>query len=142
MRTITYILMAITAFLLCSCGTRKTEKSNKSNEINLSEKIKSVEFDYSKFIYNSTNYDRSVIYVREFENGNLTKETWTKNDKAETSTKVNIVKKYKYFNIYKTYKITETEKTKETKKSDNTVLYIGLFAVLMVFFYFISKRTI
>lgn len=142
MRTITYILIAVTAFWLCSCGTRKTETSTKTNEIDLSENIKSVEFDYSKFIENNTNYDKSVIYVRDFKNGNLYKETWTKNDKAETSTKVNLVNKYKQFNIYKTYKIIETEKNKKTKKSDNTILYIGLFAVLMVFVYFISKRTI
>ena len=134
-----YLIIII---LLASCGTRKTETTPKTNEINLSDNINSVEFDYSKFIDNRTNYDKSVIYVREFENGNLSKETFTKNDKAEKSTKVNIIKKYKHFNIYKTYKITKTEKNKKTEKSDNTVLYIGLFAVLMVFFYFVFKKTI
>lgn len=119
-----YILVLL---LLCGCGTRKVEKTE-----NNSEKI-NIENNYSmgeKIVLNDVfTYTPADISKPMIIDGKSYKNAILKSDKS--------ILKYKTIEIKTKYNITKTITVyKTTKKTDNTILYIGLFALLLIFIYF------
>lgn len=115
MKKITILLLLI----LCSCGTRKTDTTKNENitienQYNTGSKIVlGNTFTYTPF----DNLKPMVIEGKKYSN------TIVSNDKSQTIIKWN------------TRFIKETEtvyRTKQTEKTDNTLLYIGLFLVLII----------
>lgn len=119
-----YILVLL---LFCGCGTRKVEKTE-----NNSEKI-NIENNYSmgeKIVLNDVfTYTPADISKPMIINGKSYKNAILRSDKS--------VSKYKTIEIKTKYNITKTITVyKTTKKTDYTILYIGLFALVLIFIYF------
>lgn len=119
-----YILVLL---LLCGCGARKVEKTE-----NNSEKI-NIENNYSmgeKIVLNDVfTYTPADISKPMIINGKSYKNAILKTDKSAS--------KQKTIEIKTKYDITKTITVyKTTKKTDYTILYIGLFSLLLVFIYF------
>jgi len=128
-----FLVIVATVGLIVNCGIRKSETTKTEKDTVSTQWNKSTEFDYSKLIETNSSFDKGFIFVKEYSNGVLAKETLTKNDKGSTSAKTSEKIVYRHFNIYHKYKVTVKEKQKETKKTDNSNLYIGLLSSSLVF---------
>lgn len=123
----------ITMFVVVtSCGTRKTELIENKKDSLTSFSINAATLDFYKLIQNNTSFDKGYIFIREYQNGLVSKESFTKKDEVKIESKVEIIKKYKYFNVYRTYRITITERVRETEKSDYTILWIGVAFIIVL----------
>ena len=110
-----------------SCGTRKVEKTeNNSENINIENNYSMGEKIVLNDVFTYTPADISKPMII---NGKSYKNAILRSDKS--------VSKQKTIEIKTKYNITKTITVyKQTKKTDNTILYIGLFALLLVFIYF------
>ena len=122
-------VIVILLLVTCSCGTRKTDTQQRDSihvENSYSNGTKIVlgnTFTYKPF----DSLKPMVIEGKTYKNVIIT------NDKTK------VVEKWNDRYITKTV---VTEKNKQTEKTDNTILYIGLFAVLVlgVLLFFTIKR--
>lgn len=128
--TIVAVIILLSVF---GCQARKSEITSAKGKITGLDKIQSNYLDYSKIL----ELDKSFVFIKEYQNGMISKETLEQKNKVTASEKIikSTVKIYSRYNITKTIKIKETRK----EAVSNWVYYFAI-AVAGLLIYFKNLR--
>ena len=120
-----YIIILL---LFVSCGTRKTEQIKEVSEIKEAEIISFADFNMFRKLEATESYDKGFIYIQEKDG---LKQTFIKNNKSSSSTKIVDSVRYNTATIYKTVTKHVTVKNKKTQTNNNLGWGIGLFFIFV-----------
>jgi len=121
-------LIVIFLVLFVSCGTRKTEQIKELSKIKEAEISSFTDFNMFRKLEATESYDKGFIFIQEKDG---LKQTFIKNNKSSSSTKIVDSVRYNTATIYKTVTKHVTVKNKKTQTNNILVWAIGLFLVFV-----------
>jgi hypothetical protein len=128
----------LSVFFLSSCTARKVETKKDTEKTQGIETVKAESFDYLKLMENNFSFDKGIIFVKEYQNGIVVKETLEQKNQVKTQYKTEIKTSYKNFNIYKKYKINKTTLIKNTQK-EGVSIWVWIIGFIFIFVFSLIK---